>query len=149
MDALDDPLRRQRTIQTARALSASNPRPPAKRVYRQLMTTSAPDGHAKPAARVEIVRDREGAPLFRVRQLRTSIALVLPESEAVGGCHVGNTRRDVQRPRARVTAGLHGSRTCETCGAQIPRRAGDLDNWIEPSYNWVREQAASNSEGMV
>jgi ParB family transcriptional regulator, chromosome partitioning protein len=78
MDALDDPLRRQRTIQTARAIGASNPRPPAKRVYRQLMTGANCDGRAKPGARVEIVRDGAGAPLFRIRQLSTSVALVVP-----------------------------------------------------------------------
>jgi ParB family chromosome partitioning protein len=78
MDALEDPLRRQRTIQTARAIGASNPRPPAKRVYRQLMTGADCNGRAKSGARVEIVRDGAGAPLFRIRQLSTSVALVVP-----------------------------------------------------------------------
>ena len=78
MDALDDPLRRQITIKTARAIGASNPRPPARQVYRQLITASAPRTESKPPARVEIVRDGEGAPLFRIRQLSTSVALVVP-----------------------------------------------------------------------
>ena len=78
MDALDDPQRRQRTIQAARAIGALNPRPPAKAVYRQLITASARGRQPKPAVRVEIVRDGEGAPLFRIRQLNTSVALVVP-----------------------------------------------------------------------
>jgi ParB family chromosome partitioning protein len=78
MDALDDPQRRQCTIQTARELGALHPRPPAKRVYRELITASARGRQAKPAARVEIVRDGEGVPLFRIRQLSTSVSLVVP-----------------------------------------------------------------------
>jgi ParB family chromosome partitioning protein len=81
MDALDDPQRRQRTIQTARAIGASDPRPPAKRVYRELITASARGRQPKPAARVEIVRDGDGAPLFRIRQLNTSVSLMLPSEK--------------------------------------------------------------------
>jgi ParB family chromosome partitioning protein len=81
MDALDDPQRRQRTIQTARAIGALDPRPPAKRVYRELITASARGRQPKPAARVEIVRDDDGAPLFRIRQLNTSVSLMLPSEK--------------------------------------------------------------------
>jgi ParB family transcriptional regulator, chromosome partitioning protein len=81
MDALDDPQRRQSTIQTARAIGALDPRPPAKRVYRELITASARGRQPKPAARVEIVRDGEGAPLFRIRQLNTSVSLMLPSEK--------------------------------------------------------------------
>lgn len=78
MDALEDPQRRQRTIQAARAIAEMDPRPQAKQVYRQLISASAPGRKIKRAARTEIVRSEEGAPLFRVRQLRTSVALELP-----------------------------------------------------------------------
>ena len=81
MDALDDPQRRQRTIQAARDIGASTPRPPAKRVFRELITASARGRQPKPAARVEIVRDTEGVPLFRIRQLSTSVSLVLPSAK--------------------------------------------------------------------
>lgn len=78
MDALEDPQRRQRTIQAARAITELSPRPQAKQVYRQLITASAPGRRIKPAARIEVVRNDEGAPLFRVRQLRASVALEVP-----------------------------------------------------------------------
>jgi ParB family chromosome partitioning protein len=81
MDALDDPERRQRTIQAARAIGELNPRPLAKQVFRQLITASARGRQPTPAARVEIVRDGEGAPLFRIRQLNTSVSLVLPSEK--------------------------------------------------------------------
>jgi ParB family transcriptional regulator, chromosome partitioning protein len=81
MDALEDPERRQRTIQAARAIGELNPRPTGKQVYRQLMVSSARGRQPKPAARVEIVRDGEGAPLFRIRQLNTSVSLVLPSEK--------------------------------------------------------------------
>jgi ParB family chromosome partitioning protein len=81
MDALDDPQRRQSTIQTARAIGALDPRPPAKRVYRELITASARGRQPKPVARVEIVRDGDGAPLFRIRQLNTSVSLMLPSEK--------------------------------------------------------------------
>jgi hypothetical protein len=77
MAALDDPQRRQRTIQAARSLGDLNPRPPAKRVYRELIAASADARQPKLAAGAEIVRDRQGAPLFRVRQLSTSVSLVI------------------------------------------------------------------------
>jgi ParB family transcriptional regulator, chromosome partitioning protein len=81
MDALDDPQRRQRTIQAARVIGASTPRPPAKRVYRELVAASARGRQPKPVARVEIVRDRQGAPLFRIRQLSTSVSLEVPSTK--------------------------------------------------------------------
>ena len=78
LDALDDPQRRASTLQTARALGCVRPRRPAKQVYRELITASARGRRPKPVAPVEIVRDREGAPLFRIRQLNTSVSLVVP-----------------------------------------------------------------------
>ena len=78
MDVLDDPQRRQHTIQAARALSALNRRPSAKAVYRKLIAASVHGRQPKPAARVETVRDEAGAPLFRIRQLSSSVALEVP-----------------------------------------------------------------------
>ncbi len=78
MDMLDDPQRRQRTIQAARALGASNRRPSAKAVYRELVAASVRGRQPKPCACVEIVRDEAGAPLFRIRQLSRSVALEVP-----------------------------------------------------------------------
>ena len=78
MNALDDPRRRSSVLQTARAMGASSPHLPAKQVYRELIIASARGRRPKPAAPVEIVRDRGGAPLFRIRQLNTAVSLVVP-----------------------------------------------------------------------
>jgi ParB/RepB/Spo0J family partition protein len=80
MDALDDPQKRQRTIQAARVMGTLEPRPPAKRVYRELLGAAARGRQPKPVAPVEIVRDRKGAALFRIRQLSTSVSLVVPSA---------------------------------------------------------------------
>lgn len=81
MEALEDPRRRQQTIQAARLLGELNPRPASKQVYRQLITASARGRQSKSTSRVEIVRDGQGSPLFRIRQLNTSVALVLPSEK--------------------------------------------------------------------
>jgi ParB family transcriptional regulator, chromosome partitioning protein len=81
MDALEDAERRPRTIQAARAISELNPRLPAKQVYLRLITAASRGRQPKQAARVEIVRDRAGAPLYRIRRLSTSVSLVLPSEK--------------------------------------------------------------------
>ena len=85
MDMLDDPRTRQRTIQAARALGAQNQRPSANAVYLKLIAASACGRQPKPSARVETVRDEAGAPLFRIRQLSTSVALQLPREKLSAG----------------------------------------------------------------
>jgi ParB family chromosome partitioning protein len=80
MDALEDPHRRQPTIRAARAIGEMNPRPPAKQVYRQLI--AAPNcRQPSKSARMEIVRDGQGAPLFRIRWLNSSVSLVVPNKK--------------------------------------------------------------------
>lgn len=78
--ALEDPQRRQQTLQVARAIAAREPRPSACEVYRQLVAAFAEGRKVKPARRDDIVKDRAGAPLFRIRQQRSSIAVVVPLS---------------------------------------------------------------------
>ena len=85
MDVLDHPQTRQRTIQAARALGALNERLSARAVYLELITASACGRQLKPGARVETVRDEAGAPLFRIRQLSTSVALELPREKLSAG----------------------------------------------------------------
>jgi ParB-like chromosome segregation protein Spo0J len=85
MDVLDHPHTRQLTIQAARALGALNQRPSAKAVYLEMIAASARGRQPKPSARVETVRDEAGAPLFRIRQLSTSVALELPREKLSAG----------------------------------------------------------------
>lgn len=77
-EILDDPLRRQQAIQHARAISAQTPRPPGKEVFRQLLASGAKGQRPKANSRDEVVKDDRGRPLFRIRQLRNSVALLLP-----------------------------------------------------------------------
>jgi ParB family chromosome partitioning protein len=76
--ALEDPLKRAQTFKVAREIAQMVPRPSAREVCRRLL--AAPVAGRKPSARhrQEIVCDDKGKPLFRVRQERTSVALLLP-----------------------------------------------------------------------
>jgi ParB family transcriptional regulator, chromosome partitioning protein len=77
MDALDDPKRRAVTLQRARAIAAAPKRPSSKDVYRRLISASS-SGRPSTKQHDEIVKDCSGKPLFRIRQQRQSIALLLP-----------------------------------------------------------------------
>jgi ParB family chromosome partitioning protein len=128
MDALDDPKTRQRTIRKAREIGALTPRPEASRVCRELLGAAARGRQPKPAACVEIVRDEDGAPLFRIRQLSTSVSLVVPSLKlsaaamieirtALAGILQGN-RREVSELTCRDPL-PRGSMTCGSSDAQL------------------------------
>jgi ParB family chromosome partitioning protein len=78
IEALDDPARRQLTIQQARAIRARSPRLQAKEVYRQLLAGAAKGRRPRTHSHDEVVKDQRGRPLYRIRQLRTNVALLLP-----------------------------------------------------------------------
>ena len=79
IEALDDAERRQPTIERARAISRQSRRLNGTEVYRQLLSASGKKGRApKASAHDEVVKDESGRPLFRIRQLRSTIAVVLP-----------------------------------------------------------------------
>lgn len=77
MDALDDPARRQLTLRNARAIAASPPRPPGHEVHRLLLSTTK-TRRVRASSRDRVVKDAMGKPLFRIRQLRSAVALLLP-----------------------------------------------------------------------
>ncbi len=76
--ALDDPVRRQPTIARARSIGLQSPRPHGVDVYRQLLASTGKGRRLKAISHDEVVKDDLGRPLFRIRQLRNSIALLLP-----------------------------------------------------------------------
>jgi ParB family transcriptional regulator, chromosome partitioning protein len=78
IDALEDPMRRQATVDAARAMVKVTGRYPAREVYRQLLAASARGRKLKIRTHDEVVKDANGSPLFRIRQQSNSIALVLP-----------------------------------------------------------------------
>jgi ParB family chromosome partitioning protein len=76
-DALDDPVRRRATLREARRIGESS-RPLATQVYKRLLSASAEGRKPKAKAHDEVVKDAYGQPLFRIRQQRDSIVLLLP-----------------------------------------------------------------------
>jgi ParB family chromosome partitioning protein len=78
IDALEDPMRRQATVDAARAMAKGTGRYPAREVYRQLLAASARGRKLKVRVHDEVVKDANGSPLFRIRQQSNSIALLLP-----------------------------------------------------------------------
>jgi ParB family chromosome partitioning protein len=76
--SLADPDRRQRIVHQARAIGSLVPRPPAREVYKQLVAASVSGRKLKMKTRDDVVKDRSGTPLFRIRQQSNSISLVLP-----------------------------------------------------------------------
>jgi ParB family chromosome partitioning protein len=78
VDALEDPLRRRPTIMRARAIAASATRLSPAAVYGQLIAASVRGRKLKSRSHDEVVKDADGAPLFRIRQQSKTVALLLP-----------------------------------------------------------------------
>ena len=83
-EALEDPQKRQITLQRARALSAAPQRKSASDVYNELLCASARERRTKASARDEVVRNSDGAPLFRIQRRRGAIAVLLPVGVSAG-----------------------------------------------------------------
>lgn len=81
-EALQDPLRRQAMIRRARAIAVGSERPAARVVYRELMAASLGERRSSGRARDEVVKGSNGTPLFRIRQQRNGVAIVLPGSRS-------------------------------------------------------------------
>lgn len=78
VDAVEDPRRRAAVIQAARAIGVGASRPPASDIYRMLLAAAGRGRKPKPSAHDQVIKADNGVPLFRVRQQRTSVALILP-----------------------------------------------------------------------
>lgn len=77
-DALEESKRRVSTCARARAIAEMPVRPEPREILRQLLTASGPGRKTKVSRRDEVVSDRAGKPLFRIRHLSNAIALLLP-----------------------------------------------------------------------
>jgi hypothetical protein len=78
VSTLQDPQKRQAMVLKAREIIADPKHHPANEVYRQLICAAAPGRKAKVFAHDDVVRADDGAMLFRVRQQRNAIAVLLP-----------------------------------------------------------------------
>jgi ParB family chromosome partitioning protein len=94
LDALSNPSRRDQTIRKARLIGSSAVRPPAREVYRQLLSAAAQGRKVKPKYHDEIVKDATGAPLFRIRHQTNAVALFVP-IEKVSARGLENIRRSI------------------------------------------------------
>jgi ParB family transcriptional regulator, chromosome partitioning protein len=78
LDALDDPMRRQRTLRRARLIADQVPRPPGRAVYRQLISASGVIVRSRVRVHDKVITDSSGKPLFRIREQRKAVAVLLP-----------------------------------------------------------------------
>jgi ParB family chromosome partitioning protein len=78
VEALDDAGRRDAIIRRARVIGRQTPRPNGTEVYRQLLTATGKGRRASISSRDLVVKDNSGQSLFRIRQLRTNVAVLLP-----------------------------------------------------------------------
>jgi len=77
-DALSDPDKRDILIKTARKISESRRKFPARDVYRQLLGAAVQGRKPKLSRHDRVVKGSNGAPVFRIRRQVSSIALILP-----------------------------------------------------------------------
>jgi ParB family transcriptional regulator, chromosome partitioning protein len=81
-EILTDPGRSQPTMRAARAIAASSRTMKPQDVYQALLTSAAtaePGSHkVLHVRRDQVIRGRDGSPLFRIRHQQDSIALLLP-----------------------------------------------------------------------
>jgi len=82
----EDPQRRPAIAQQARAIGAVSPRPAAQDVYRELLASAVHGRKPKKRSHDEVVVDKSGAPLFRIRHQTKSIALLLPVEKVSAQC---------------------------------------------------------------
>lgn len=94
LDALEDPHRRNATLQKARAIAARKTRPAGPEVFRQLLTASTNGRKPRSRTRDEVVKEKNGSPLFRIRHHRSTIAVVLPATRV--------STKTLQRLRASI-----------------------------------------------
>jgi hypothetical protein len=110
LDSLDDAERRPRILRLAREIAAC-PRPPAHQVYTRLNSASLTASKTRSRVRDEVVKDASGKPLFRVRRLRNSIAILLPADQITD-----ETLKEVRDTLSVVLHSREGSRSARDEG---------------------------------
>lgn len=77
-EALETPEVKTRVLNIARSIGNRQRRPPAEEVYRELLSVANHGRRIRRTAHDEVVLDEGGLPLFRIRQQRASIAVIMP-----------------------------------------------------------------------
>jgi len=119
-DGLGDPDKRTCVIRTARSIARQVPRPPAREVYRSLMSASSNRRKVKRSAHDEVVTDASGKPLFRIRQQTHSIALLIRHNTLTSAA-LEEIRRQVADILARRAEPAHSVVDCGLKGYQRGR----------------------------
>lgn len=78
-EAWSDPDRRQIIAKRARAIAMRSPRPPAERVFKDIIALRS-SRRSQRATHDQVVTDERGRPLFRVQRRINSTAIVLPDA---------------------------------------------------------------------
>jgi hypothetical protein len=99
-DALGNPDRHRAILQAARAIRAMEQRPRATEVYRRLLLASGKGRKPRTAAHDTVVTGRDGAPLFRIRHQRNSVAVLLPVGKTSSA-----TLEQIKRSVAEILSG--------------------------------------------
>lgn len=107
----EDPIVRPALSDTARALAASDPKPPPQQVYDQLLTARAhrPRPIRRRNEKEEVITGPDGTLLFRVRRQGDAVVLVLP-TRGLSGARVTAIKHAVgQVLQGSVVEGREGS----------------------------------------
>lgn len=110
VEALNDPQRRAATIRSARSLGNDSPRLQGRDVIRKLLSFSARGRKPKVEAHDKVVSGSDGSPLFRIRYLNNSIALIFTADKISG--------QSIDRIEAALSTILQGD-----TGEQVARGA--------------------------
>lgn len=86
IEVLENPQTRRPILRKAREIAETTPRPAARDVYRQLLGSAAPGRKPRRLAHDKVVKDQWGNPLFRVREQRNAILLILPIEKVSARC---------------------------------------------------------------
>jgi ParB family chromosome partitioning protein len=117
-DALEDPKRRASVIRAARAISQAGERQSSHYVFRRLLCSSTGRRRSATTRRDLVITGESGAPLFRVRYLKTTVAVILPmqslsrhalESIRTGVAQVLESGAGALKSGARVERTSHSS----------------------------------------
>lgn len=146
MDALDDPNRREATVRKARAIAATSRRPSPGEIYAALLSASAPGRKPKLRTRDTVIKDSNGAPLFRLKHQRRSVAFVLPREKMSLECLenvCGAVATVLQNtPNDRVAQAMNPGSNCEASS----ERSGSADSRSELGTSGIYSRLESRRD---
>ncbi len=123
IQALEDPARRARTVAAARSIAEMTPRPSAREVYRMLTSPTARGSRMRSPSRDEVVKDKHGTALFRIRQQRSSTVILLTRVMAPAALEA--VRNAVAEALQKHETGLRPPSVLELARARRSARAFD------------------------